>query len=249
PARNPYKGLRPFAEADAGDFFGRDDLVERLVGALRGGANLIALVGPSGSGKSSAIAAGLIPRLRGGAIPGSESWAIAQMVPGANPLAEVEAVVAAAATAPRGLAELLAAADDGAAPSLVTLPETGRVLLVIDQFEELFTLTDEPTRRRFLSAIASAVAKPDTQITVLLALRADYYDRPLLHPEFARVFTPGVVNALPMTANELEAVVVGPADRAGVSVEPALLAELVADAADRPGTLPLLEYALTDLFD
>jgi basic membrane lipoprotein Med (substrate-binding protein (PBP1-ABC) superfamily)/DNA-binding SARP family transcriptional activator len=250
-ARNPYKGLRPFAESDAGDFFGRDDLVDRLVGALRGGANLVALVGPSGSGKSSAIAAGLIPRLRGGAIPGSEAWAIAQMVPGANPLAEVEAVVAAAATAPRGLAELLdvVGGPEGAGPSVVTLPETGRVLLVIDQFEELFTITDEQTRRRFLSAIADAVAKPGTQITVLLALRADYYDRPLLHPEFARVFTPGVVNAMPMTANELEAVVVGPAERAGVSVEPALLAELVADAADRPGTLPLLEYALTDLFD
>jgi len=250
-ARNPYKGLRPFAESDAGDFFGRDDLVDRLVGALRGGANLVALVGPSGSGKSSAIAAGLIPRLRGGAITGSEAWAIASMVPGGNPLAEVEAVVAAAATVPRGLAELLDAAGDpdAAGPSLVTLPETGRVLLIIDQFEELFTITDEQPRRRFLSAIASAVAKPATQITVLLALRADYYDRPLLHPEFARVFTPGVVNALPMTANELEAVVVGPAERAGVSVEPALLAELVADAADRPGTLPLLEYALTDLFD
>ena len=72
------------------------------------------------------------------------------------------------------------------------MPEGGRVLLVIDQFEELFTITDEAARRRFLDAIARAVSEPDTQITVLLALRADYYDRPLLHPEFAKVFTPGV---------------------------------------------------------
>ena len=249
--RNPYKGLRPFGEADAGDFFGRDDLVERLVHALRAGAPLVALVGPSGSGKSSVIAAGLIPRLRAGEVPGSEHWIIGQMVPGANPLADVEGVLAAAAGVPNGLETLLAPTDeDGAsAISLRVMSAGARVLLVIDQFEELFTITDEQPRRRFLSAIASAVAEPGSQITVLLALRADYYDRPLLHPEFAQVFTPGVVNALPMSANELEAVIVGPAERAAVAVEPALLAELVADAADRPGTLPLLEFALTELFD
>jgi len=249
--RNPYKGLRPFAEADAGDYFGREELVDRLVRALRAGSNLVALVGPSGSGKSSVIAAGLIPRLRGGGVPGSEHWVIAQMVPGASPLTEVETVVVAAAGVPGGLAKLLdpeGGSGESATP-LRVMPEGGRVLLVIDQFEELFTITDDLPRRRFLGALASAVAEPGTQITVLLALRADYYDRPLLHPEFAQVFIPGVVNALPMTPNELEAVVVGPAERAGVAVEPALLAELVADAADRPGTLPLLEYALTELFD
>ena len=249
--RNPYKGLRSFTEADAPDFFGREALVERLIRALDSGNHLVALVGPSGSGKSSAIAAGLIPRLRDGALPGSERWVIAQMVPGANPLAEVEAVVSAAAGVPKGLATLLDAegSSEGSPVALRVIPAGGRVLLVIDQFEELFTIADEVARRRFLDAIASAVSEPDTQITVLLSLRADYYDRPLLHPEFARVFTPGVENALPMTPNELEAVVVGPAERGGIAVEPALLAELVADAADRPGTLPLLEFALTELFD
>ena len=105
--RNPYKGLRSFTEADAPDFFGRDELVERLIRALESGSHLVALVGPSGSGKSSAIAAGLIPRLREGAVAGSDRWVIAQMVPGTNPLAEVEAVVAAAAGVPTGLATLL----------------------------------------------------------------------------------------------------------------------------------------------
>ena len=171
------------------------------------------------------IGAGLIPRLRADAVPGSEQWVIAQMVPGASPLTEVEAVVTAAAGVPNGLLKLLD--PDGEASqsttSLRVMPTDGRVLVVIDQFEELFTITDEQPRRRFLSAIASAVAEPGSQITVLLALRADYYDRPLLHPEFAQVFTPGVVNALPMTANELEAVIVGPAERAGVAVEPRLV--------------------------
>jgi basic membrane lipoprotein Med (substrate-binding protein (PBP1-ABC) superfamily) len=225
--------------------------VERLLESLRDGRNLIALVGPSGSGKSSVIAAGLIPRLREDAIEGSEHWVIASMVPGTNPLAEVEAVIAASTDVPQGLARLL---DPDSTPArratdLRTMPRGARLLVVIDQFEELFTLTDDTQRQRFLTAIAGAVTEPGTQITVLLALRADYYDRPLHHPEFARVFAPGVVNVLPMTAHELEAAVVGPAGRAGLSVEPALLAELVADAAHRPGTLPLLEYALTELFD
>jgi basic membrane lipoprotein Med (substrate-binding protein (PBP1-ABC) superfamily)/DNA-binding SARP family transcriptional activator len=248
---NPYKGLRSFTEADAPDFFGRDALVDRLLTVLQTDAHLVALVGPSGSGKSSAIAAGLIPRLREGAIGGSERWIIAQMVPGASPLDEVRATISASAGVASGLAHLLAVGDATEPSRAVVplLPYGGRVLLVIDQFEELFTIADEVTRRQFLDAITRAVSEPAGQITVLLALRADYYDRPLLHPEFARVFTPGVVNALPMSADELEAVVVGPAERGGVDVEPPLLAALVADAADRPGTLPLLEFALTELFD
>ena len=215
------------------------------------GSHLIALVGPSGSGKSSAIAAGLIPRLREGAIAGSDRWVIAQMVPGRTrwPRSRRSSPRPPASRTAWRRCSTSRRAPDGAPVPLRVMPEGGRVLLVIDQFEELFTITDEVARRRFLDSIARAVSEPDTQITVLLSLRADYYDRPLLHPEFAKVFTPGVENALPMTANELEAVVVGPAERGGVAVEPALLAELVADAADRPGTLPLLEFALTELFD
>jgi DNA-binding SARP family transcriptional activator/basic membrane lipoprotein Med (substrate-binding protein (PBP1-ABC) superfamily) len=251
PPRNPYKGLRPFGESDTPDFFGRDDLTDRLVASLRAGLRLVALVGPSGSGKSSVIAAGLIPRLRAGAIPGSTDWSIVQMVPGANPLGEIESLVSLAADAPNGLFKVLDpdGTDGEAVTSLTGMPEGARLLLVIDQFEELFTLADEQPRREFLAFIARAVNEPESQISVLVALRADYYDRPLLYPDFAKVFTPGVVNALPMTSAELESAVIGPAERAGVSVEPGLVAALVADAADRPGTLPLLEFALTELFD
>ena len=249
-SRNPYKGLRPFAEEDAADFFGRDGLVDRLIQSLRGGARLVGLVGPSGSGKSSVVAAGLIPRLRAGAIAGSDRWVIASMIPGANPLAEVEAVVARTTDLPSGLELLLSRDDPGEpGPLLRVMPGEGRLLLVVDQFEELFSVTDEALRRRFLHALATAVAKRNGQLTVLLTLRADYYDRPLLDQEFAEVFIPGVMNVLPMTAHELEAAVVKPAERVGVTVETALLAELVAETADRPGGLPLLQYALTELFD
>ena len=89
-SRNPYKGLRAFGEPDAPDFFGRDDLVDRLLASLRDGTRLISLVGPSGSGKSSVVAAGLVPKLRSGAVDGSDRWLIALMVPGTNPSAELE---------------------------------------------------------------------------------------------------------------------------------------------------------------
>ena len=250
-SRNPYKGLRSFTEADAADFFGRDALVERLLTALRAGSRLVALVGPSGSGKSSAVAAGLIPRLREGAIDGSDEWVIAQMVPGTSPLTEVQAAVSAAAGIPSELAVLWDAASESSpvGGALRLMADGRRVVLVVDQFEELYTIADEGPRRQFLDALAHVVSDLDGRITVVLTLRADYYDRPLLYPEFAEVFTPGVENALPMSANELEAVVVRPAERSGVEVEPALLADLVADAADRSGTLPLLQFALTELFE
>src|SRR4029453_7354827 len=183
-------------------------------------------------GKSSVIAAGLIPRLREGAIDGSDQWVIAQMTPGNNPLTEVEAVIAAASDAPNGLDKPLAPeAGPSRRPTLRTMPQGGRLLLVIDQFEEVFTLAEEPQRQQFLESIIGIATEPGTQVCVLLALRADYYDRPLQHAAFARLFTPNVINVLPMTPEELEAAIVGPAEKAGVVVEPALLAPPAGGAA------------------
>jgi DNA-binding SARP family transcriptional activator len=227
--RNPYKGLRAFEEEDAADFFGRESLVGRLVGALAGGARLLALVGPSGSGKSSVVAAGLVAAIRAGAMPGSERWVVISMQPGRHPWQELEAAL------PRS------AADQAA--------ETRRLLLVVDQFEELFSATDAPERQRFLHEVTSLVTGLDDAVRVVLTLRGDFYDRPLLDAEFGPVFASSVVNVLPMTAAELEAAVVRPAQRVGVEADPALVAELVIDAAAQPGALPLLQYALTELFE
>ena len=236
-ARNPYKGLQAFGEADADDFFGRDSLVEKLREAVGSGGRLIALVGPSGSGKSSVVAAGLVPRLREGVIPGAESWVIASVTLGPDPMADVRAAISHASGAP--------ATGDGIPGSA----NGERVVLVIDQFEQLFTAADEARRNQFLTALAEAVADAESQLLVLLTLRADFYDRPLQHPEFGAVFVPGVVHVLPMTARELEAAIVSPAEQVGVTVEPPLLAELVAETVASPGSLPLLQFALTELFD
>jgi basic membrane lipoprotein Med (substrate-binding protein (PBP1-ABC) superfamily)/DNA-binding SARP family transcriptional activator/truncated hemoglobin YjbI len=241
--RNPFKGLRAFTEADEADFHGREGLVEELCATLRGGAPLVALVGPSGCGKSSVAAAGLIPALRSGAVEGSERWRITSMVPGTDPSKELR--VALAAATDRAPGELTVVDPDRPRPRR---PEP-TILLLIDHLEELFTLVDDAVADAFLHELTQALEDGAGRVRAVVLLRADFYDRPLQHPGFAALFTANVVSVLPLEAQQLEAAVSGPASRVGVHVEPALLAELVADAAGRPGALPLFQYTLTELFD
>jgi basic membrane lipoprotein Med (substrate-binding protein (PBP1-ABC) superfamily)/DNA-binding SARP family transcriptional activator/class 3 adenylate cyclase len=248
--RNPYKGLRPFSEEDAEDFFGRGALVHQLLESLAKGVPLLAAVGPSGSGKSSAVAAGLIPALRSGAIDGSEDWVIAHMQPGINPSGELVAALLRAIGPKHSLFESrLSEEASPLAAAVHALPVGRRLVLLIDQFEELFTMEDERATERFLGELVTAVGAPGSPAQAVICLRADFYDRPLLHAEFARVLIPGVVNVLPMMPPEIEEAVVEPARRAGVEVEPGLLAEMTADTVHQPGALPLLQYALTELFE
>ncbi len=249
--RNPFKGLAAFKEDDAADFFGRSHLVEELLDHVRK-HRFLAVVGPSGSGKSSAVRAGLIPALREGRVPGSGRWLIAQMIPGAHPFAELEgALLRAAPDPPASLMEQLRDEELGLLrASLRILPDDDtELVLLVDQFEELFTLVaSEDTRQRFLRSLRLAVETPHSRVRVIVTLRADFYDRPMEYGEFGKLFVDRVVHVLPLTTHELEEAVVGPADRAGVAVEPVLLADLIADVASQPGTLPLFQYTLTELF-
>ncbi len=250
---NPYKGLRPFAEDDGADFFGCDRVVTDVIRRLEGGGGLVALVGPSGSGKSSVVHAGVIPALRKGAVTGSADWLIAQMVPGSHPFAELEAaLLRSSLDAPDSFGGLLADAETGllrAALRLLPSPE-GRVVLVIDQLEELFTLVEnEAERRRFLANLVVALDDPHGRISVIVTLRADFYERPLVYPEFGARLGDGVVNVVPLLPDQLEQAARLPAEHAGVSFEPTLLAALLTDVVGRPGTLPLFQFTLTELFD
>jgi DNA-binding SARP family transcriptional activator len=137
-ARNPYKGLRAFGEADADDFFGRERLTEDLIARL-GAERFLAVVGPSGSGKSSVVLAGLVPALRAGAIPGSAGWRIVVTTPGAHPLEELEAaLLRIAVNPPPSLIEQLAADELGLlrAVKRVLPDDESELLLVVDQLEE-----------------------------------------------------------------------------------------------------------------
>ena len=252
-AVNPFKGLRPFREEDSAEFFGRDRIVAEVIGRLDAGAGLVGIIGPSGSGKSSIVRAGLIPALRDGAIDGSEHWAIAQMVPGARPFAELEAaLLRSSPDAPDSLSEQLADRDIGVLrAALRVLPdESARLLLVIDQFEELFTLvSNEDDRAQFLAGLVDAIDHSRGQVTVVLTLRADFYGHPLQYPEFGSRLGDGIVNVVPLSSDELEMAAMRPAEGVGVRLEPALVAALLTDVIGRPGALPLFQYTLTELFD
>jgi WD40 repeat protein/DNA-binding SARP family transcriptional activator len=253
---NPYKGLRAFTEADALDFFGREAMTSRLLSRLREGGpcgRFLAVVGPSGSGKSSVLRAGLIPAVRAGALPGSEGWYVALMTPTDDPFRELATALGHVAV---GLTDAAGEQlEDGPAgwsqAVRAVLPDhEGELLLVIDQFEELFTLVeDEERRRRFVATVVGAATGPEQRVRVVIALRADLYDRPLRYPALAELIRARTEVVIPLSPEELDRAVRLPAERVGVTVEPALIADVVRDVADRPGVLPLLQYALTEQFD
>lgn len=253
--RNPYKGLRAFLEADSADFFGRELLTRRLVERLaeNGAARFLCLVGPSGSGKSSVARAGLVPAIRRGVIAGSERWFVVDLVPGAHPLRELEtALLGVSVDPPPSLLEELELDELGltrAVNRLLPDPDA-ELLIVLDQLEELFTLVDSDAERaHVLESIRAATADPASRIRVVATLRADFYDQPLSVRGFGDLLAARNEAITPMSPEELERAIVGPAERVGLDVEPGLVAAMVADVIDRPGALPLLQYALTELAD
>jgi WD40 repeat protein/serine/threonine protein kinase len=271
---NPYKGLRPFQEADAADFFGRDRLVEQLLvrlsalaprsgeaspeatGQLLESENaprFLAVVGPSGSGKSSVVKAGLLPALRHGALPGSANWFMVQMVPGGSPFDELSnALLRIATNAPPNLLERLRHDERGLLQTVseVLPDDESEMLLVIDQFEELFTLVeDEAERVKFLNSLLAAVNDPASRLRLVLTLRADFYDRPLLYPGFSDLVRDHTEVVLPLSSSELAQAINGPAERAGLLLETGLPSAIVGDVSKQPGALPLLQFALTELYE
>lgn len=255
---NPYKGLQPFQEADAADFFGRDLLIEKLIERMKEPGDIsrfLAVIGPSGSGKSSVVKAGLIPAIRKGALLNSEHWYITQMVPGADPFRELaNALLGIAVDPPEGLLEKLRtdkqALVDAINDILPPGDNEGGLLLMIDQFEEVFTqLDDESARAHFLDLLLAPVAVPNFPFRLIITLRADFYDRPLLYPGFGEMVRRRNEVVLPLSADEMREAIVGPAEHAGVTVETGLVAAIIAEIAEQPGALPLLQYALTEVFE
>lgn len=251
-ATNPFKGLHPFGEDDAGDFFGRVRLVTDVIRRIEDGAGLVSLVGPSGSGKSSALRAGVLPALRKRAIEGSDLWPVAQMVPGARPFAELDAALARSTLdAPASMVDHLRGEHGLLGAALRLLPdERSKLVLVIDQFEELFTLAEDPeTTRAFLDALIPALDDPRRRVAVLITLRADFYGAAIAHSEFGSRLGDGVVNVVPLALDELEEAATLPMQRAGCHFEPALLVSLLGDVVGQPAALPMFQYTLTELFE
>jgi len=256
----PYRGLSAFQEADAAFFFGREACTARLVEAV-GRTPFVAVVGASGSGKSSLVRAGLLPALRQNRLPGSSTWEFALFSPWQSPLSQLAAPLVTLLEPEMSevdrLAETRKLADylregrislaEVVRRILEKQPGTGRLVLVADQFEELFTLCrDEAERQRFLDELL-VVADDQNRATVLLTLRADFYGQALSYRPLGERVDAGLVNVLPMTSAELRQAIEQPARLVGLEFEDGLVERILEDSQE-PGALPLLEFALTELW-
>ena len=248
--RNPYKGLRAFAEDDAVDFHGRDALIDDLLQRLAT-HRLVTVVGPSGSGKSSVVRAGLIPALRAGILTDSRDWLVTDMFPGSFPFEELEAALSRVAVrTPGEMLSELSQPNGLLRVSKQILPGDDSTLLVfIDQFEELFsTVRSEETRRLFLENLISVAADERSRVKVVTTIRADFLDRPLGYADFAEAIADGLVTVGPPTRDGLAQAVSAPARAVGLELEAGLVGRIISDVEGQPGALPLLQYALTEMF-
>ncbi len=217
--RPPYRGLARFEADDSGLFFGREALVAELVDLVRE-HRCAAVFGPSGSGKSSLLRAGLIPRLRQAA--GVERPAVVRVLtPGERPAQTHEK-----AFVPR----------DG----------DGDTWVIVDQFEEVFTLCrDRAERDRFLELLLAA-RDPESRLRVVIAVRGDFYGHCADHRELADTVSRANLLVGPMSRDELREAITGPATSVGLNVERALTAAVIDEVVDRPGALPMLSHALLE---
>ena len=265
--RNPYKGLQAFRQEDQHDFFGRDALIDKLTSTLgenlraerpsQQSARLLAIIGPSGSGKSSVMMAGLMPRLQHGGVPGSEEWIyVDPIVPGARPL-ESLALALAERLPDRSLHTIRQDLEEDSARGLhqlattITHGKNTKVLLCVDQFEELFTQASvREEREQFLELIVTALSEPRGPVVVILTLRADFYDRMLSSPVLGPLIEQHQCAIFPMNVLELRMVIEQPADLPDVQVtfEGDLVGDLLFEMQGQIDALPLLEFTLDQLF-
>ena len=213
----PYKGLAAYDSDDRGRFLGRDELVDELVAQVQS-SGFVAVVGPSGSGKSSVVRAGLLPKFRDGALGGV--WDTIVTSPGARPVDALDT-----ALARRG-------------------DTTRAVVVFVDQFEECFTIChDADERATFFDAL---VSRASNEQPVVIALRGDYYGHLAEHPGLSHTVEANTVLVGPIRDADLRAAITGPAAASGLAVEAGLCDVVVGDVAGRSGALPLLSHALLE---
>ncbi|HKR00796.1 MAG TPA: TIR domain-containing protein, partial [Pyrinomonadaceae bacterium] len=251
----PYRGLQTFDEEHAEFFFGRDADVQRLIEKLKT-THFLAVAGPSGSGKSSLVRAGLIPALKKGVLPESDTWKFRIFTPGAHPLTNLAGNLL-RLYPQEAMSKTLdqMTADErtlhlAVSLSLAERPQAERVVWVIDQFEEVFTLCqDEREREQFIANLLYAASMTDGRNVILLTLRADFYHKCAAYPELsARIAAQQFLVSL-MGEENLRQAIEEPAWHVGLEFEQGLVETILDDVENQPGALPLLEHALLELWE
>ncbi|MFI9381761.1 hypothetical protein [Kutzneria sp. NPDC052558] len=249
PGCAPYLGLAPFEPDDADRFFGRDELLDDLVTRVSQ-RRLVGVFGASGSGKSSLVRAGLVAMARKQGLIATGPTLL--LTPGPHPIEELAVHLAAAS----GLSSVELRAELAAAPDNLRLrvrqalhdePDDVDLLVVVDQFEEVFTLCHDPDERAgFIAALVAATSAPGSRVRVVLGVRADFYGHCLRHPELVAALRDAQVPVGPLSPEQLREAIIQPAVHAGLTVESALVSRLIADAAGQPAVLPLVSHALME---
>jgi len=256
----PYKALNYFDcnDEDPKYFYGRTDLTDQLLEKVRQG-NFLAVLGASGSGKSSVVRAGLLHQLKlGRRLSGSEQWQIRILRPSEHPLQSL-----ALAFLESGLSEVERATQLAKAKDLVGTGAVGlecliaastasRVVLVVDQFEEVFTLCrDSRERQQFFECLLGALERTGNKLCLVLAMRADFFGK-CAEQEYAGLASQiekHLVTVKPMKREALEQAITEPAKQVGLELERELVIQMIADVDSSPGCLPLLQYTLTELWN
>jgi WD40 repeat protein/energy-coupling factor transporter ATP-binding protein EcfA2 len=254
----PYRGLLYFREEDSPFFFGREEATKNLVRAVTN-HRFVAVVGASGSGKSSLVRAGLVPQLRREQGP---VWEVITIHPDDQPLHQLARALLLLLKPSVGAIERAAEVDSLAqrlADNSVSLrnlalefvhgqKETTRLMLIVDQWEELFTLTQsDPIRRCFIDQLLEATKS--RSLNVVATLRGDFVGRALAHRAWSDEIQNAQVNLGPMTREELETAIEHPAKQVGLRFEPGLVQRILDDVGEEPGNLPLLEFVLKRLWE
>jgi serine/threonine protein kinase len=263
---SPYRGLFAFGEEDSPYFFGREAFTEQLIDAVQN-QSMVAVIGPSGSGKSSVVHAGLLPNLRQ-----QPNWTIAVMRPGSDPFQSLAAACVGQLEPSISQTQQLTRTGELAKslrdesihfPEIVnkiiqensqTIVGQQRFLLVVDQFEEIYTLCqDRDLRRQFLDELLDLVDIQrfwlESTFTLVLTLRTDFLGRALRYRPFADALQGTDIKLGPMNRRELSSAIASPANRNGLGFETGLVGRILEDVGDEPGNLPLLEFALHSLWE
>jgi len=256
--RCPYVGATPFRESDARLYFGHENQLEAVLERIERGATLVCISGPERTGKTSLIQAGVMFALRNGAIMDSDAWLIQTFTPGREPMQRLADACAELGTR----AGLAADVTDAIRRGGLTVPNAmhtftdlalgtnpkRRVVLIADQFEEIFTVASEDERRAFLDFVVRLVNQPPARLTLILVMRSEFRPQLARYPALDKHFAAHAIEVPMMEPRELARAIVLPALEVGATIEPELVARLVNDVDGNPDMLTKLQTILRDLF-
>jgi WD40 repeat protein len=243
---NPYPGLRPFQESDHDFFFGREQEIDDLLGRLSAG-RLLAVLGVSGSGKSSLVRAGLIPLLRSElADPLGGAWRIVTFCPGESPIESLD----------RALNTALPRRSHALRDWVCQQNSNEKVLILVDQFEEIFTYRDRTIDKDggnaaalFVDILLTAVQDPRAPLYLVITMRTDYLGQAAVFRDLAEALNDNHYLLPRMTRLQQQTAIEAPAESLGVTPQPALVQRLLNDSQEDPDKLPVLQHLLKRLWE